>query len=449
MMLIRKVLIILSVTFLCSGCATEPSYPDRPIILICPWAAGGGTDRISRQIAPFLEQELGVPVNVVNATGGAGVTGHARGARSRPDGHTITMMTVEINMLHWRQLTEISWTDFELVGMINKDPAALFVREGSDWGDLESLTSYIEAGSGTLRASGTATGGIWHLALAGWLSAAELEVDAIRWIPMNGAGPSLQELLSGGLDLVCCSLPEARTLLEAGEIRCLGVMSEQRVEGYEEIPTFREHGTDWSIGGWRGIGLPKKTPQTIVDQVARALKRGVTGETKIGNTTFPGLMTPQGFNVTYADPDSFRRSLAGTDQALGAVLRGEDFSNLSEGPVDSMRFPMILFTALAAILLTLFLRRIGRAQATRRVSEISRSGIVHSIETIMCVVLFVIFSETLGFILTSVLIVVFLLWRLETRFVTSLTIAVILVPLVYQLFANILRVPLARGLLGW
>jgi tripartite-type tricarboxylate transporter receptor subunit TctC len=510
------------------ACTSAPSYPDRPIILICPWAAGGGTDRVSRQIAPFLEEELGVPVNVVNATGGAGVTGHARGARARPDGHTLMMMTVEINMLHWRNLTEISWTDFEPVGMINKDPAALFVRQDAEWQDLAALTSYIQGDSQdpgltatdhskkgqvdfprdprpetqdnsgdtavsavnaqlpsavtskmhvppqrsrvsslgsrnsesqnpepstenqtTLRASGTATGGIWHLALAGWLSAAKLDVDAIRWIPMNGAGPSLQELLSGGLDIVCCSLPEARTLLEAGEVRCLGVMSDERVEGHEEVPTFREFGVDWSLGGWRGIGLPKGTPQKIVDQVAQALERSVTGETRVAEANFPGLMKPQGFNVTYANPESFRESLDRTDQALGAVLKTKDFSSLSEGPVDSMRFPTILFTALGAILLALFLRRLGQVAEESETEGTSLAGVFHALEAVLCVVFFVWFAESLGFVLTSAVIVVYLLWRLGTRLITSAAIAFVLVPFVYHLFANVLRVPLARGLLGW
>ncbi|MGW8179385.1 MAG: tripartite tricarboxylate transporter substrate-binding protein, partial [bacterium] len=288
------------------------------------------------------------------------------------------------------------------------------------------------------------------LALVGWLSAMKLDVDAIRWIPMNGAGPSLQELLSGGLDLVCCSLPEAGTLLEAGEVRCLGVMSEERVEGHEEVPTFREYGADWSIGGWRGIGLPKNTPQAIVDQVAQALERVVTGDTKVGNATFPGLMRLQGFNVTYANPDSFRISLDQTDRALGAVLKGKDFSSLSKGPVDSMRFPKILFTALGAILLALLLRKRERRTANdAEADSTSGSGIVNAIEAVLCVVLFIWFAESVGFVLTSALIVTYLLWRLGARLLVSFAIAIILVPLVYELFANVLRVPLSRGMLGW
>ena len=77
-----------------AGCQRSDEYPNRPITLICPWSVGGGTDQVSRQAAMLLEQELGVPVNVINATGGAGVTGHQRGALARPDGYTLTMATI-------------------------------------------------------------------------------------------------------------------------------------------------------------------------------------------------------------------------------------------------------------------------------------------------------------------------------------------------------------------
>ncbi len=98
----------IALSVFCCGCRGQDGYPNGPVMLICPWSAGGGTDRVSRQVASLLSQDLGVPVNVVNATGGAGVTGHTRGALARPDGYTITMVTCEINMLHWRGLAEIS-----------------------------------------------------------------------------------------------------------------------------------------------------------------------------------------------------------------------------------------------------------------------------------------------------------------------------------------------------
>ena len=109
MTLAKMVLILLAAW--CSGCSPAKEYPSRPITIVCPWAAGGGTDRVSRRLALHLERELGVPVSVVNATGGKGVTGHSRGLRARPDGHTITTITLELNMMHWSGLTDLTHED--------------------------------------------------------------------------------------------------------------------------------------------------------------------------------------------------------------------------------------------------------------------------------------------------------------------------------------------------
>ena len=172
-----------------SGCDRQDSFPNRPILLICPWSPGGGTDSISRHIAFLLEQDLGVPVNVVNATGGSGVTGHTRGAIARPDGYTMTMVTVELSMLHWRSLTNISYKDFKPVIMLNQDAAALFVRTDSQWTSLGELQEAIRQNPGKLKASGTAFGAIWHVALAGWLTNVGLNPSDTIWIPMGGSKP--------------------------------------------------------------------------------------------------------------------------------------------------------------------------------------------------------------------------------------------------------------------
>lgn len=231
-----KLVFLITIASSLSGCSTEEHYPNRPITLVCPWSVGGGTDRVSRQMAFYLEYELGVPVNVINATGGRGVTGHSRGLRSRPDGYTIAMMTVELNMLHHQDLTSITWQDSEPLMSLNEDAAAIFVQEDAPWKDANELLEHVRQHPRELTASGTAVGGIWHLALAGWLQSSGLDPNDIKWIPMNGSAPSLQELASGGIDLVCCSLPEARTF---GTLRSLGVMAEEKVPGYENVPTLR------------------------------------------------------------------------------------------------------------------------------------------------------------------------------------------------------------------
>ncbi|MEM7263313.1 MAG: tripartite tricarboxylate transporter substrate-binding protein, partial [Planctomycetota bacterium] len=167
---LRGFILFAAATALFVSCQKDESYPSRPITLLCPWSAGGGTDLVSRQLALYLEQELEVPVNVINATGGSGVTGHGRGARARPDGYTLLMMTIEINMLHWRGLTDLDWQSYTPLMLLNRDAAAVFVPAESPWKTLKDLEAEVRKNPGKLRASGTATGGIWHLALAGWLT---------------------------------------------------------------------------------------------------------------------------------------------------------------------------------------------------------------------------------------------------------------------------------------
>ena len=99
------------------------AYPERPITLIVPWGAGGGTDATGRIIAALLEKELSQPVNVVNRTGGSGVVGHAAIASAAPDGYTIGIVTVEIGMMHWQGLTELNGASYTPIGLVNADPA--------------------------------------------------------------------------------------------------------------------------------------------------------------------------------------------------------------------------------------------------------------------------------------------------------------------------------------
>jgi tripartite-type tricarboxylate transporter receptor subunit TctC len=430
------------------ACQPQAEWPDRPLLLLCPWAVGGGTDRVSRQVGAFLEQELGVPVNVVNATGGAGVTGHSRGSSARPDGYTLTMMTVEINMLRWRKLTKISWEDFTPIMLLNRDAAAIFVHVDSPWHRLEELAAAVRDKPGALTASGTATGGIWHLAFAGWLRATGLEPDAAKWVPSAGSAPALQDLASGGLDVVCCSLPEARALLGSGKLRSLGVMADTRVTADPETPTLREEGVDWVMGAWRGLALPRDVPEEIVNRLLVALERIVKGETVVAGERFGDFMAREGFDASWEPPAQFRETLRRTDQDLGALLTSEAFSSLMADRFRPYDFPLVLGVLFGVLLVGLWAQG-ARPAALLRSWSIRRGAVVACVEIVLAIVVFVGVVETAGFLVTAGGIVFLLLWRLGSSLRVSLLVTLVFVPLVYQLFHYGLRVPLPRGWLGW
>lgn len=449
------------------GCSSPGEYPNRPITIICPWSVGGGTDRVSRQMAVFLEKELGVPVNVVNTTGGQGVTGHSTGLRAKPDGYTLTMMTLELNVLHWRKLTRLTWQDCQPLMSLNEDAAALFVRADAPWESLSDLQKDVKANPGKLHASGTAALGAWHLALAGWLISMDMQPSDIVWVPHNGAGPSLQEMMSGELDMVCCSLPEARNLFVQGELRCLGVMSENRVPSptFAEIPTFKEQGFDWELVGWRGLGVPVDTPEDVRQVLVGALRRIVSGETRVATSdnrtdtsdtppegeSFPEFMEKQEFDHTWRATDDFAAFLEENDEKFGTILQRPEFQTVNSGPIGPMVFPYALFALLGFILAVLGVQRLRNPdrKAPGFIADLKHGRRFEFLLVLASVVIYLFAAQYVGFLLTAGSVLFVLLWRLGTRWTTSVLLTLLLTPMMYQLFAGILRVPLPRGILGW
>jgi tripartite-type tricarboxylate transporter receptor subunit TctC len=440
----RHLLIAALVIASAIGCSTRRTFPEGPILLVCPWAAGGGSDRIARQIAALLEQDLGVPINVVNVTGGDGVTGHSRGALSRADGHTLTLVTVEIGSLHWRGMTNIAPDDFAPVGLVNEDAAAIFVRAAAPWRTLADLEKAIREKPRALRASGTASAGIWHLALAGWLSAIGLKPNDVIWVSIAGSAPSFQELLAGGVDVVVTSLPEAHALLSGGRVRALGVMASARAAQFPEVPTLRELGVNWELGTIRGIAAPKNTPAERVGVLATALQRVVEGD------EYQRSMRAAGFTPSYETPAQFAMTLARTDQRLGALLTSEAFRGLETDRFGPMFFPRLLIGALAlvsAVLIVVRPRPADREPGKRL--PVMPGAAWRFAEVVIWIALYVALAETLGFIVTAGALLLVYLIRLGTSAAVAAPLSLLLVPSVYYVFAVLLRVPLPRGIFGW
>src|SRR4029079_13419633 len=202
-----------------------------------------------RIIGPPLGKELGQPVTVVNRTGGRGVVGHAAISSSPPDGYTIGLITVEIGMMHWQGLTDISGASYTPIGLVNSHRAGLRVRADAPYKNANELVAAIKATPGKFKASGTGQGGIWHLALAGMLKDLHVDPAAVPWVPSNGAAPGLQDLVAGGVEIVPCSLPEARSLIDAGKVKSLAVMADAPAALYPNVPTLKSaSGSDWKLG---------------------------------------------------------------------------------------------------------------------------------------------------------------------------------------------------------
>lgn len=299
----------------CGQPADPSAYPSKTITIICPWSAGGGTDRVSRFFAGELEKELGETCVVVNQTGGSGAVGHTAGAQADPDGHTILMGTFELSTMHWMGISDLTYQDYSPLMQVNADAAALLVQADAPWQSLEEFVAHLKANKSKVKMSGTASGGAWDLARAGFMQAAGMSPRDAIWVPTQGAAPSILELLGGHIDAVCCSLPEAAAQLESGQIRALAVMSGERLAAYPEVPTVKEAGIDWEAMGWRGLMLPKETPQVIVDKLVAALEKITASE------AYVDFMKANGFGEEIKPPAAFAEFLAQQDAQWESVIQ--------------------------------------------------------------------------------------------------------------------------------
>jgi tripartite-type tricarboxylate transporter receptor subunit TctC len=296
--------------------AAHAQYPQRPIQLIVPWGAGGGTDATARIIASLMEKDLKQPINVVNRTGGSGVVGHDAIARAPADGYTIGLITVEITMMHHVGLTALKHTDYTPIGLVNADPAGIHVRVDSPYKNTRDLIAAIKANPGKLKASGTGQGGIWHLAIAGLLKDQGVDPGALPWVPSNGAAPGLQDMVAGGVDVVPCSIPEARAMIDAGKVRALSIMDANPPALYPKVPTLKQAlGSSWEMAAWRVIAAPKGIPAEVQKTLGAALKKVYDSK------DYKDFMASRGFGVVWADAEGTAKFMARSDANMGATLK--------------------------------------------------------------------------------------------------------------------------------
>jgi putative tricarboxylic transport membrane protein len=308
--------IVVGLGALLFAAAAQAAYPERPITLIVPWAAGGGTDATARIIGTLLEKEIGQPVNVVNRVGGSGVVGHSAIAQGAPDGYTIGIITVEIGMMHWQGLTDLTGASYTPLALVNADPAGVQVAADSPYKSVNELVAAIKASPGKFKASGTGQGGIWHLAIAGMLQDLKVDPASVPWVPSQGAAPGLQDLVAGGVQIAPVSLPEARSLIDAGKVKSLAVMADSPSALYPNVPTLKAAtGSGWTMAAWRGIAAPKSLPPDARDKLAAAIRKIVASK------DYTDFMAQRGFGVIYASPDDFARFMAKSDSDLGATMK--------------------------------------------------------------------------------------------------------------------------------
>ena len=306
---------VLLLVFLLSAASVQAAFPERSITIIVPWGAGGGTDAVARVLANEAEEFTDVSINVENRTGGGGAVGHGQGARANPDGYTVTLTTVELVIQPHIEDVNYSYQDFRPIMQVNLDPAAVTVQADAEWDNVNELIAEARERPGELLASGTATGGIWHLGKL----ALEAETGAeITWIPSQGMAPAVTDLLGGHVDLVTGSPGEVASQVEAGELKMLAVMAEERVAGFPDVPTLKEEGIDVAIGTWRGLQVPAETPDEVVETLHDIFYQAFESE------GFRTRMNDLGLGIIYRGPEEYAEFIEENYETFGELVEQFD-----------------------------------------------------------------------------------------------------------------------------
>ncbi len=270
----------------------EVTFPNKPVTIVCPWSAGGGTDRTARFIADLLSAELGQPVQVVNKTGGAGAVGHNAAATAAPDGYTLGNLTFEVNTLKYLGYSDITPADFKSVLQFNQDAAAVTVSADSPYNTVKELLEAVKKEpAGTFVFSGSGIGTVWDLARIAMLDKYGIDPNRVKYVPSQGAAPAITELLGNHVDVITCSYPEVAPQVEAGKLKTLAVMADERNPQFADIPTLKEQGIDWSYGTWRGFAVPDDTPDDVLKVLQDAMKKVVESKEYID------FMNSNGFGI--------------------------------------------------------------------------------------------------------------------------------------------------------
>ena len=289
------------------------AFPDKPVNVICPWTAGGGTDVLLRALSKEAEKFLGQTINVVNQTGGAGAIGHNAIRAARPDGYTIGMITFELNSLPPQGLVPFTWKDFDPVMLINTDAAALTVRADAPYSTVRGFMDHARANPGEITIGNSAPGSVWHIAAG--LAAEKTGVN-VKHVPFNGAQPAVTALVGGHIKAVAVSVAEVRSQVQAGNLKILGVMAAERDKIFPNVPTFKEQGVDVQFATWRGLAFPKGVPAANRAKVADAYKKAF--ETK----EFKEFAANAALTLNYQDGAAFTKFLDQNYKDVAAVMKG-------------------------------------------------------------------------------------------------------------------------------
>lgn len=244
-------------------------YPEKPVKLIVPWKAGGGTDALFRVVAHYATKYLGQPVVIVNAPGVGGTLGARQGKDARPDGYTLTATHESVISSYLTGVSEFNYADFEPIACMAVNPIVISAQYNAPWKDMKDLIADAKKRPGKIK-YGATLGSTSHF-LPLWVATeAGIKLNIVGY---EGTAPRRAALLGGFIDLTDNSAGAIKKYEEAKKMKGLAITSAKRHHLCPDVPTLIEQGVNIEFGVNRGICAPKGTPKAVMDKLEKAFKQ--------------------------------------------------------------------------------------------------------------------------------------------------------------------------------
>jgi tripartite-type tricarboxylate transporter receptor subunit TctC len=273
---IKQLFVAVAAACAATAVVAQPGYPDRPIRLVVPFPAGGGTDILARQISQAITTKLGWTIVVDNKPGAGGNLALDTVAKSKPDGYTFVMAQTDnivMNGLLYSKLTYDPVKDFEPVAAVARGAAVLVVRADSPYKTVGEAVAAAKANPEKLTFASPGTGTSPHIFLSLWESSSGIK---LTHVPYKGAAQAIPDLLGGQVDFYMGSIPTLRAQIESGRMRALGVAAKARSPVLKQVPTFDESGLKGlEVASVWGVMAPAGTPQDVIAKWNAAINQAV------------------------------------------------------------------------------------------------------------------------------------------------------------------------------
>ena len=273
----RLLVLALAATAIFANAQTFPG--SKPITFVVPFAAGGPTDRVARDLAEAMRKSMGGGANFVveNVNGAGGTIGAAKVARATPDGHTLLLHHIGMASAPslYRKLSYKPLDDFEYLGMINEVPMTLIGKPQLPANNYRDFENYIRANAGKLNIAHAGLGSASHLCGLMWQAAINAK-EAMTTIPFGGTAPAMNALVGGQVDVMCDQTTNTTGQIEAGRVKAFAVTTTKPLSNnklLKDYPTLQEMGLKgFDLTIWHGLYAPKGTPPAVLAQINTALK---------------------------------------------------------------------------------------------------------------------------------------------------------------------------------